>query len=93
MNLYEIEFIFRININNISFWRKCFAASKRPITLEQAQKIALKRINGGDVEKHNKPVYSFFIKESDGVMTHILVNEKGKIVRFVDETPETAKIK
>jgi len=75
-----------------------FAAPRSKITMEQAQEIALKRINGeveqaDMVKRHNKPVYSFFIKESDGVTAHILVNDKGKIKRVADETPSTAKIK
>ena len=75
-----------------------FAAAKSKITMEQAQEIALRRVSGevelsDTIEKHKKPVYSFFIKESDGVTTHILVNDKGKIKRIAAETPETAKIK
>lgn len=75
-----------------------FAAPRSKITMEQAQEIALKRINGeveqaDMVKRHNKPVYSFFIKESDGVTAHVLVNDKGKIKRVADETPSTAKIK
>jgi len=75
-----------------------FAAPKSKITMEQAQEIALKRINGeveqaDMVNRRNKPVYSFFIKESDGVTAHVLVNDKGKITRVADETPSTAKIK
>lgn len=80
------------------FGGSVFAAVKPPISLEQAQEIALKRANGevekaDTVEKHNKPIYSFFIKESGDITTHVLVNEKGKIIRVADETPETAKIK
>ena len=75
-----------------------FAAVKPKVTMEQAQEIALKRISGeveqsDMVKKHNKPTYSFFIKKSDGVTAHVLVNEKGKIKRIADETPATAKIK
>jgi uncharacterized membrane protein YkoI len=75
-----------------------FAAPKSKITIEQAQEIALKRVNGeveqsDTVKKHNKPVYSFFIRESDGVTAHVLVSEKGKIKRLADETPAAAKIK
>ena len=75
-----------------------FAAPKSKITMEQAQEIALKRVSGeveqsDTVKRHNKPLYSIFIKESDGVTAHVLVNDKGKIKRIADETPATAKIK
>lgn len=75
-----------------------FAAPKSKITMEQAQEIALKRISG-EVEQsdtikwHKKPVYSIFIKESNGVTAHVFVSEKGKIKRFVAETPSMAKTK
>lgn len=75
-----------------------FAATKAKITMEEAQGIALKRVSG-DVEqtdtvmRHKKPLYSVFIKKSDGVTAHVLVNDKGKIKRVADETPATAKIK
>lgn len=75
-----------------------FAAPKSKITIEQAQAIALKRVSGevelaDMVTRHNKPLYSIFIKESDGVTAHVLVDDKGKIKRVADETPATAKIK
>jgi uncharacterized membrane protein YkoI len=80
------------------FGGNIFAAAKPKITIEQAQEIALKKVSGeveqsDTVGKRNKPVYSFFIKESDGVTAHVLVSEKGKIKRIADETPATAKIK
>ena len=66
--------------------------------MERAQEIALKRINGevqqaDTVTKHSKQTYSFFIKKPDGVTTHVLVSEKGKIKRVADEMPAAAKIK
>lgn len=75
-----------------------FAAAKPPMTLQQAEQVALSKVNGeiekeDAVEKNNKTTYSFFIKRSGDVVTHILVNEKGKIVRIADETPEMAKVK
>ena len=75
-----------------------FAVPKSKITMEQAQEIALKRVSGevelaDTVKRHKKPVYSFFIKKSDGGTAHVLVNENGKIKRIADETPATAKIK
>ena len=75
-----------------------FAASNRKITMERAQEIALKRVAGeveqaDTVTKHGKQTYSFFIKEQNGVTTHVLVSEKGKIKRVADETPAAAKIK
>lgn len=88
-----------LTLATLIFSGNLFAAVKPAITFEQAQEIALKRIKGGEVEKsdtvqkHNKPVYSFFIKDSDGIMTHILVNEKGKIIRLADETPDSATVK
>lgn len=80
------------------FSASVFAAPKSKITMERAQEIALKRVKGevkqaDMVKRHNKPVYSFFIKEPDGVTAHVLVSEKGKIKRIADETPATAKIK
>lgn len=80
------------------FGGNIFAASKNKVTLEEAQAIALKRANGeviqaNTIDKKNKTLYSFFIKEPSGLTTHIVVNEKGKIKSFVDETPETAKVK
>jgi len=75
-----------------------FAAPKSKITMEEAQEIALKRVSGeveqaDTVKRHNKPVYSIFIKKSDGITEHVLVNDKGKIKRLADETPATAKVK
>ncbi len=75
-----------------------FAGTKTKITMEEAQTIALKRVSGeveqsDTVNKHHKPVYSIFIKESDGITAHVLVNDKGKIKRIADETPENAKVK
>jgi len=80
------------------FSANVFAAARPKITMEQAQQIALKRVSGEieqaeTVNQHKKAVYSIFIKESDGVTAHILVNDKGKIKRVADETPATAKIK
>jgi uncharacterized membrane protein YkoI len=75
------------------------AAPKPKVTMDQAQAIALKRVGGGEIiqadtiEKHHNTIYSFFIKENGDVTAHLLVNDKGKIKRFVDETPETAKVK
>ena len=74
------------------------AAPKSKVTMQQAEEIALKRVGGGveqadTIEKHNKSVYSFFIRESDGVTAHVLIDEKGKIKRVADETPSTAKVK
>jgi uncharacterized membrane protein YkoI len=75
-----------------------FAAPKTKVTMERAQEIALRRVSGeveqsDTIKRHNKPTYSFFIKKSDGITTHVLVSEKGKIKRITDETPSTAKIK
>ena len=75
-----------------------FATAKPLLTLQQAEQVALSKVNGeiekeDAVEKHNKTIFSFFIKRSGDVVTHILVNEKGKIVRIADETPEMAKVK
>ena len=74
------------------------AARKAKITLEQAQEIALKRVRGDveqadTVKRHNREVYSFFIKKSNGATAHVLVSDKGRIKRIADETPATAKIK
>ena len=71
---------------------------KSRITMEEAQEIALKRVSGeieqsDTITRHNKPTYSFFIKESNGVTAHVLVTEKGKIKHVRDETPSMAKIK
>ncbi len=82
----------------LAFGGNIFAATKPKITMEQAQAIALKRVNGeieqaATVGKNSKPLYSFFIKESDGITAHVLVNDKGQIKRVADETPATAKIK
>lgn len=88
-----------LTLATMIFGGSVFAAAKPTITQEEAQTIALKRVNGGDVEKaetvkkHNKSIYSFFIKDSNGIMSHVLVNEKGKIIRVADESPETAKVK
>ena len=80
------------------FSANIFAAPKSKISMEQAQEIALRRVGGevaqaDTVERHKKPVYSFFIMKSSGVTAHVLVSEKGKIKRVADETPATAKIK
>ncbi|HEY8561239.1 MAG TPA: PepSY domain-containing protein [Pyrinomonadaceae bacterium] len=74
------------------------AAPNRKVTVERAREIALGRV-GGEIERadtvtrHKKPVYSFFIRKSDGGTAHVLVSEKGRIKRVADETPATAKIK
>lgn len=80
-----------------------FAAprSKMPksrITMEQAQEIALRRVSGeveksDTIKRRKKEFYSFFIKESNGVTAHVLVNDRGKIKRVTDETPARARIK
>ena len=75
-----------------------FAAPKPKITMERAQEIALRRVSGeveksDTVTKHNKATYSFFIKKSNGVTAHVLVNDKGKIKRIADEKPSKSKIK
>jgi len=80
------------------FSANIFAAPKPKITMEQAQEIALRRVSGeveqsDMVKRHNKPTYSFFIKKSNGVTAHVLVNDRGKIKRIADENPSTAKIK
>ena len=84
-------------LTTLIFAGNIFAGTKTQITQAQAQKIALKRVNGEverseTIEKHNKPLYSFFIKDAEGVTTHVLVSEKGKIKRIADETPATAKV-
>jgi uncharacterized membrane protein YkoI len=87
-----------LTLATLVFAGNIFAGTKPKITMQQAQEIALKRVSGevelsDTVTKHKKPVYSFFIKESDGVTAHVLVNDKGKVKRVADETPENAKIK
>ena len=80
------------------FSANIFAAPKPKITMERAQEIALKRVSG-EVEKsdmitkHNKATYSFFIRKSNGVTAHVLVNDRGKIKRIADEKPSKSKIK
>lgn len=82
----------------IIFSANIFAAPKPKITMEKAQEIALKKVKG-DVEQadtvtyHRKPLYSIFIKRSNGVTTHVLVTENGKVKSMRDETPAKAKIK
>lgn len=72
---------------------------KSEITLERAQEIALKRIDGtieqaGMVKRHGKERYSIFVQESNGLTAHEFINAKtGKILWVKDETPATAKIK
>jgi uncharacterized membrane protein YkoI len=80
------------------FGGSVLAAPRSKITMERAEEIALKRVSGeieraDTVTRHNRPTYSFFIKKSDGVTTHVLVNEKGRIKRLADETPATAKVR
>ena len=75
-----------------------FAATKSALTIQEAEKIALGKAKGeiekeDAVEKGKKVTYSFFIKGEGDVVTHVLVNEKGKVIRVADETPEMAKVK
>lgn len=74
------------------------AAKTRKISIERAEEIALKRVSGeieqaDAVMRHRRQTYSIFIKRPDGVTAHVLVSEKGRIKRVMDETPATAKIK
>lgn len=74
-------------------------AAKPKITLEQAQTVALKRINGtieqaDAVTERGKERYSIFVQQPNGVTTHEIISaKKGKILRLAVETPATAKIK
>ena len=80
------------------FSANIFAAPKTKVSMERAQEIALRRVSGeveksDTITKHNKATYSFFIKKSNGITTHVLVSEKGKIKRVSDEKPSKSKIK
>ncbi len=75
-------------------------SDKKPkISLEEAQSIALKRINGtveqsNLITHHGKERYSVFVLESDGITAHELINARnGKVIWVKDELPEAANIK
>lgn len=58
--------------------------AKPPVTMEEAQAIAVKRIPG-EVESSQmiKKDYSFEINHA-GIRTNVIVNHKGKIKKLVD---------